>query len=134
MNVRRGLTRIGIILWVFYAGWVAWYPIHDDIRRRQEAYNLTGEVLQGCLRYADNSDCWPKYEQGMKKDKELYPIGSLWTESGWNLLWLLPTALFVPPVVLYGIIWALVKIVLWVASGFRRPSAPGPSVVTGNHT
>ena len=123
MSLRRGFNRVFVILWAVYVIWIIWYPIHEEMKMRQAAFDVTGAIYQSCLQAHDSSRCWTEYEDGLKRDMELYKIGGIWTENGWNLLWLVPVVLFVPPAAAYGVVLGLVKVGAWVVSGFRGPKA-----------
>jgi hypothetical protein len=49
-----------------------------------------------------------------------YDLGS---QLGWNLLWIVPAAILIPPLIVYGIIRLLVKTSHWVVGGFRESRA-----------
>jgi hypothetical protein len=119
MNVRRGFKRIFVIFWLVYAAWVVWYPIHENAKNRQQAFDLTGAVYQTCMQARDTTGCWEEYQRGMDRDVQLYR-GSIWTESGWHLLWIVPGVLLIPPAIFCGVAWGLVRTGLWVVNGFRH--------------
>ena len=43
-----------------------------------------------------------------------------WQRAHWHLVWAVPATLVIPPLIVYGLVWLVVKTGLWVAAGFRQ--------------
>ena len=120
LNMKRGVHRVLIILWVFYALWVLWWPIGFDIQNRNRQMTLAARFYEACSE-TSNPNCGEEYAKRVKQAEEI-KIGSSYTELRWNLLWCIPLALFGPPLVVYGIVYGSIlgvrKTARWVGEGF----------------
>jgi hypothetical protein len=128
VNVRKGLNRIFVVLWVVYGVWVIVFPVIGDLREQNAALAITNEAESLCFQDARGFEyCSKQWEAGVARDRESHKIGSSWTQFGWHLLWVVPVALCVPPLLLYGIIYGTVRIVSWIVRGFAAQPKEHPS-------
>lgn len=134
IHLRRGFHRIFLILWVIYVVWTVrafWYPDWVAMRDRRSAiahYN-------NCIASPDTGDWFDRYRLSGSKDLSVSKadrcravedreIAASGAEDGRDLIWEIPLVLFVPPFMMYGIIWGLCKTGWWVFRGFLDPAAP----------
>ena len=127
INVRKGVNRIFVVLWVVYGVWILLYPIHRDLQDRQSAFDATNASLQLCFEPPGPGFEWceQQYQVGMDRDREGYKIGGSWTQFGWHLLWVVPVALCVPPLFVYGCFYGLWRTGRWITRGFATPGRLG---------
>jgi hypothetical protein len=99
-------------------------------RERQEIERRERETGKWQLGVIDDSEQQKKDdEQCFREAEEIYkpyqgPVWSVYhamaNNTGWHLLWIVPSVLAVPPLLLYGIVWLLVKTLYWLVNGFRK--------------
>ena len=132
MNLHRGFRRVFAVLWVLYGASVVMYPFYAAEKAMDAAASFSVMTFNSCIGAPRN--------QGLSYDDQLRVCSAesrhafdsvglgtgwknLWMNLRWHLLWALPVVLLVPPLIVYGVIWLLLKIGLWVARGFRE--SPG---------
>jgi hypothetical protein len=124
VNYRRGFRRIGFVVWVVYAAIMLLLPLWLDSRERERAQAFDGDLYQTCLTAARDdaarvTACWTDVEHRLAKDSDTYRLGSVYASVGWHLLWVVPCALLLPPLAVYGLVRAIVAVGFWVFQGFR---------------
>ena len=127
MNYRRGFRRIGFVVWIVYAFGVVAFPLFLAVQQRKDAFSLAQAYYRLCedAPAADGHEtCYAQLNATIKKDQELYGVLTLYRD--WNLLWEVPVALFVPPLIIYGCIRGLMALGSWIVGGFR--GTPGAQI------
>jgi hypothetical protein len=123
-NLRRGFNRIYLVITIVWCLYVLWYPVKARNKEYIGAYNYASSSFDGCRALPGNSyqQCWDKQhamEAEAKRDI-LDPNPYLrFTGGSYVLLLFLPAAMVIPPAIIYGLLFALVKLVLWIINGFR---------------
>jgi hypothetical protein len=126
MNVRRGLNRLFIVAWVVYGVWLAWYAFQAPIDNDRSFALLE---IKGCENQVHDAplgaavrNCANEYirhvaEFEQARNEQIH-------QPSWIGFVLL--ALIVPPPIVYGVVFLLVKVVSWVVVGFRisKPANP----------
>jgi hypothetical protein len=138
MNLRRGFHRVFVIVWALYAAVILLWPFYAAEKATGEAISIAAVEYQLCLDararangglYRDADDFKVCEAERQKSLANLhmgpwmiwkYDLGS---QLGWNLLWIVPAVILIPPLIVYGIIRLLVKTSQWVAGGFRESRA-----------
>jgi hypothetical protein len=134
-SYRTWLKRIAAISWLFYAIGILLIPLWDEARERNRAFERASASYQVCKNVATERgiperqiECDNVYRARMDRDDETYRFGSDYRSMGWHAAWVVPAALFAPPlvffVVVYGLILGLVKTVNWLGKGFREEAIP----------
>jgi hypothetical protein len=122
LNFRRGLNRIYLILSILWCLWVLWLPVHArdqdyglGVRFASEAYDLCLQAGLGAPCSDDRNARLAEAERNtLAKNPYLYVTGGSYAK-----LLLFPVGMLVPPVVVYGILFGLSRLGLWVINGFR---------------
>jgi hypothetical protein len=121
MNVRRGLHRIFIVvcvLWVAAAlvvpPWLAVREVHQWYRD-QLAQIVKLEPASYLAAFENLQDMWHTRLAEAR-------YSAYWKELADEPLYAL-LLLVAPPAVLYGIVYGLIALVIWIWRGFQRPAS-----------
>jgi hypothetical protein len=133
MNLHRGFHGLLIILWVLYMGAILLWPFPEAEEQTDTAISVASVAYEKCLNaiagrshgHISSDDfrlCEAQRQKALKDmDVGLWMVWKdLWRHSGWHVLWIVPAVLLIPPLIVYGIIWLLVRVSLWVVGGFRE--------------
>ena len=124
LNLRRGFNRIYLIpslLWCFY---VLYWPIKTKNGEYRYQFSFASDSYQSCrdARLKTNEQCTAEWTAELRKIDHgpLSRNSYLFVSDGSYVgLLLIPLAMAVPPVIVYGILLGLVKLALWIINGFR---------------
>jgi hypothetical protein len=124
LNLRRGFNRIYLILSLLWCLWVLWWPI----KGRNDKYsfyvlNAYGD-WRGCLenRLKSSQQCAFERDTALADAKRDTLDGNpyLWASGGsYATLLLFPVFMVVPPAIIYGLLFGLAKLGLWIINGFK---------------
>jgi len=122
LNFRRGLNRIYLVLSILWCLWVLWLPVHArdqdyglGVRFAYEAYDSCLQAGLGAPCSDDRNARLAEAERNtLAKNPYLYV-----TDGSYAKLLLFPVGMVVPPLVVYGILFGLSRLGLWIINGFR---------------
>ena len=123
LNVRRGFNRIYLVLSILWCLLVLWFPIqiqNDEISRYVTAASLD---LTSCTHAGLKSlqQCDNEFAASMaagKRNTAANPYLSFTGDSYVRLL-LFPVYMIVLPLVVYGVLFGLSKLGMWIINGFE---------------
>jgi hypothetical protein len=124
VNLSRGLKRIYLVLTIAWCLWVLWWPVKARNEEYKGDYLRASLTFDTCRALATNSyqQCSDQQEVALAEakrstiDKNPY----LWaTDGSYAMLWLFPVVMLVPPAMVYGLLFAFTKLVLWIVNGFK---------------
>ena len=118
-----------MVLWVLYAVAILLYPFYWAEGENEKALERFKVVYGRCLDahsgYWDY--CWERRDTLFKETGGRTTYTDAWSRAGMRVVWMFPVALVVPPLIVYGMANAVVRLVLktsrWVAEGFREPQS-----------
>ena len=120
MNLQRGFRRVFVILWLLYIVSVVLYPFYEDEREWPTTSLLARVEYDACMNAAKGGD----YSGNMRVCMNAFSHAGLgatwkniWEQNGWHPLWAAPVVFLVPPLIVYGVLWLLVKAGVSVAKG-----------------
>ena len=124
LNLRRGFNRIYLILAILWCFWVLWLPVkarnEEYSRHFRDAYDDWTGCRDNHLKSIQQCDVERDTALAEAKHNTLDKNPYLWASGGFNAwLVLLPVFMVVPPAIVYGFLFALVKLALWLIKGFR---------------
>jgi hypothetical protein len=120
MNYKRGFRRIGFVVWIVYALGVIASPLFLAVQQRKDAFSLAQDYYRLCEdapAVDGHETCYAQLNATIKKDQDSYPLFREYRD--WNVLWVAPVAILVPPLMLYGCIRGLIALGSWITGGFR---------------
>ena len=113
-----------VLVWVIYAFAVLLYSFKWEIAERKgfkEDAKFSYERCVDSFRKSQ-SECMADYTSELSRINNNYGLGFIWRGFGWGLFIVIPVVLVIPPIIIYGTIWGVVKTFLWVRQGFKNES------------
>lgn len=122
MNYRRGFRRVGFIIWIVYAIAVLLLPYLFALHKERQVIESDYAVFRTCP--ADKvQTCEVELQRSLDQDYRLYNPFSDYRNAGWNLLWVIPVVLLIPPLIVLWSGYGIFKVGRWIADGFEdRPT------------
>ena len=114
---RRGLNRTFFVLWALYFlafSWSIFNTYHEYYRKQVDgAYFLHTPCLK------PYEECSKELKEKLDTIEEEFSVAALAYDDRWLLAWVVPALLIVPPMLLYGLVLAILKTLAWIARGFQ---------------
>lgn len=131
MNYQRGSKRIGLIAWIIYVLFILTFPFFEANRQLKDALALAYSSHSNCVEtnlrdLKPIGGCDAELKSQSDEDFKVFGPLSIYRSMGWNLLWLVPVMIFVPPLILYGMLRGLIALGSWIVRGFRED--PGAQI------
>jgi hypothetical protein len=131
LDYRGWLKRIALVGWLIYAVGVILLPFWDEAKERNQALERASVSYEACKSVAAErglsetlSECDNVYRARMDRNDEIYHFGSEYRSMGWHVAWVVPAAVFAPPllffVFVYGLIFVGRKTVNWLGKAVRE--------------
>lgn len=124
LNLRRGFNRIYLVLTILWCLWILWWPVKSRneaysgaFSRAYTSFDLCRDIPGGSHEY-----CVKTREAALAEAKRdtLDKNPYLWASGGFNAsLLLFPVFMVVPPAIIYGLLFGLAKLGLWIIDGFK---------------
>lgn len=119
MNFKRGLHRIFVL---GAAGWIAYALVGIPAQQASDGAKFSGAVwnleLNAARAKGDQAEvdaANARYRQALAESS----LSAVYSRLLRDEPWFLPTAAVVPPLIVYGVSWALFSIGQWLWRGFK---------------
>ena len=128
---RTWFTRVALAGWAVYALAILLFPLWDEAKERNRAFQRDTASYEMCKNVAAEhrvpaklSQCDNVYQARLDRDSETYQFGSEYRAMGWRLAWVVPVALFVPPLIFFVVacvaVFGFLKLANWLRTGLDR--------------
>ena len=131
VDYRTWFKRIALAGWLIYAICIILLPFWDEAKERNLALDRASTSYQACKAVAvergvseSQIECDNVYRARTERDEETYRFGSEYQSMGWHVAWVVPTAVFVPPMLFFGFVYGAIfgvrKMANWLGRGVQE--------------